>query len=165
MKIENKSFPFKTALSKANVKTNRMRLQNGPITKSGVLPVTTLFFWKIFSSCRTSWKELIWCSNHPNVHIHIFRKRWSLILRCYFPVSILNPFHATDLFWYPLKTWENQWFSDVSRGYQKRSAAWNGLNSSQWRICITVKREQRKVFTWNLKHSEYVWLLQNLVRR
>ena len=141
------------------------RLQNGPITKSGVLPVTTSFFWKIFSSCRTSWKELIWCSNHPNVHIHIFRKRWSLILRCYFPVSILNPFHATDLFWYPLKTWENQWFSDVSRGYQKRSAAWNGLNSSQWRICITVKREQRKVFTWNLKHSEDVWLLQNLVRR
>ena len=140
-------------------------LQNGPITKSGVLPVTTSFFWKIFSSCRTSWKELIWCSNHPNVHIHIFRKRWSLILRCYFPVSILNPFHATDLFWYPLKTWENQWFSDVSRGYQKRSAAWNGLNSSQWRICITVKREQRKVFTWNLKHSEDVWLLQNLVRR
>ena len=26
------------------------RLQTGPITKSGVLPVTTLFFWKICSS-------------------------------------------------------------------------------------------------------------------
>ena len=34
------------------------RLQNGPITKGGVLPVTTLFFWKICSSFRTS-KELI----------------------------------------------------------------------------------------------------------
>ena len=33
----------------------------------------------------------------------------------------LNPFHATDLFWYPLKTSENLWFSDVFRGCQKRS--------------------------------------------
>ena len=38
-----------------------------------------------------------------------------------------NPFHAIDLFWYPLKTSENLWFSDVFRGYQKRSVAWNGL--------------------------------------
>ena len=35
------------------------RLQNGPITNSGVLPVTALFFWKICSSFRTSEKELI----------------------------------------------------------------------------------------------------------
>ena len=53
-KIENISFPFKTALSEANVKTNRMATKNGPITKGGVLPVTTLFFWKICSSFRTS---------------------------------------------------------------------------------------------------------------
>ena len=66
------------------------RLQNGPITKSGVLPVTNLLFWKICSSFRTSWKKLIWCTNDPNVNIRIFRKRWSLILGCFFPVSILN---------------------------------------------------------------------------
>ena len=66
------------------------RLQNGPITKSGVLPVTALFFWKICSSFRTSEKELIWCTNDANVHIRIFRKRWSLILGCFFPVSILK---------------------------------------------------------------------------
>ena len=54
-KIEYTSFPFKTALSEANVKTNiEWRPQNGPITKSGVLPVTTYFFWKNFSSFRTS---------------------------------------------------------------------------------------------------------------
>ena len=39
-KIEKMSFPFKTALSEANVKTE-WRLQNGPITKSGALAVTT----------------------------------------------------------------------------------------------------------------------------
>ena len=41
--------------------------------------------------------------------------------------KFLDPFHATDLFWYPLKTSENQRFSDVFRGYQKRSMTWNGL--------------------------------------
>ena len=40
---------------------------------------------------------------------------------------VLNPFHATDLFWYPLKISENQRFSDVFRGYQKTSVAWNEL--------------------------------------
>ena len=40
-----------------------------------------------------------------------------------------KPFHATDLFWYPLKTSENLWFSDVFRGYQKRPASGNGLIS------------------------------------
>ena len=41
--------------------------------------------------------------------------------------GLINLFHATDLFWYPLKTSENLRFSDVFRGYQKRSVAWNGL--------------------------------------
>ena len=42
-------------------------------------------------------------------------------------VIIINPFHATDLLLYPLKTSENQRFSDVFRGYQKRSVVRNGL--------------------------------------
>ena len=45
-----------------------------------------------------------------------------------------NPFHATPRFLYPLKTSENQGFSDVFRGYIKRPVAWNGsisdLNNS-----------------------------------
>ena len=40
----------------------------------------------------------------------------------------INPFHVTDLFQYPRKT-ENQRFSDIFRGYWKRSLAWNGLNA------------------------------------
>ena len=43
--------------------------------------------------------------------------------------SYLNPFHTTDLFLYHLKTSENQSFSDVFRGYKKRSVAWNGFTS------------------------------------
>ena len=43
-KIENALYPYKTTLSEANVMTNRMQVQTEPITKNGVLPVTTLFF-------------------------------------------------------------------------------------------------------------------------
>ena len=45
--------------------------------------------------------------------------------------NFFNPFHATDLFWCPLKISENLWFSDVSKGYQKRSGAWNGLSKKK----------------------------------
>ena len=46
-KNENASFPSKTAISEASVKTNRMVNKNGPITKNIVLPATALFFLKI----------------------------------------------------------------------------------------------------------------------
>ena len=35
-------------------------------------------------------------------------------------IERVNPFHATGLFLYPLKTSENQRFSDVFRGYRTR---------------------------------------------
>ena len=50
----------------------------------------------------------------------------------------INPFHATDLFWYPLKTSENQRFSDIFRGYQKRSVVLNRLRSCNISLEITV---------------------------
>ena len=40
--------------------------------------------------------------------------------------TLLNPFQANVPFLYPLKTSENLWFSDVSRGYRKGTLAWNG---------------------------------------
>ena len=36
---------------------------------------------------------------------------------------VANPFHATGLFLYPLKTSETLWFSNVFRGYRKRPMA------------------------------------------
>ena len=44
-KIENTSFPFKTAFQNPMLRQIEWRLQNRPIMKSGVL--TPLFFWKI----------------------------------------------------------------------------------------------------------------------
>ena len=97
-KTESALFPYKTAVSKANLKTNRiMTEQIGPITENGVLPVDTLFFWKFSFSLRISHKDMFWCTidpnvmtNDPNVHIHTFRKGWSFIWRWFFSVSILN---------------------------------------------------------------------------
>ena len=48
-------------------------------------------------------------------------------------LGFLNPFHSTGLFLCPPppppppRTSENLWFSDVFRGYRKRTVAWNGL--------------------------------------
>ena len=59
------------------------------------MPVTILFFRKFCFILRTFYKELIWCTNHPNVHIHTFQKRWSFVWGCFFPVSILKHFLST----------------------------------------------------------------------
>ena len=42
-------------------------------------------------------------------------------------VKSLNPFHATGLFVYPLKTSENFWYPDVSREY--RRSKWYEMSS------------------------------------
>ena len=45
VKIENATFPYKNALSEANVKTNRMESTETDLSqKNAVLPVATLFF-------------------------------------------------------------------------------------------------------------------------
>ena len=48
----------------------------------------------------------------------VFTQWWSLIL---------NPFLVSVSFLYPLKTLENQNFSDVFRGYRNEILAWNGF--------------------------------------
>ena len=65
-------------------------VQDGTITKKGMLPVTTLVFRKFYFSLTNSYEKLIWCTNYLNVYIHTFRKRWSFIWGCFFPVSFLK---------------------------------------------------------------------------
>ena len=54
LRLKTHHFHSKLLCQKPMLRQIEWRLQNGPITKSGVLPVTTLFFWKICSSFRTS---------------------------------------------------------------------------------------------------------------
>ena len=54
-KIENTSFPFKTALSEANVKTNKMATTKWTYHKGrSFASYYFFFFWKICSNFRTS---------------------------------------------------------------------------------------------------------------
>ena len=103
-KIERTSFPYKTATSEANVKTNR-RVTTKWTTKNGVLPVTIFFFfWKFCFSIRTSYKELICCAKNPNTRIWTFCRRRSFIWRCFSPVNILNCLLYETFVWSLLRT-------------------------------------------------------------
>ena len=91
-KIEPASFPYGTAISEANFKTNRLVSTKctKPITKNGVLPATTLFFWIFCFRLRIPYKELICYTNGPNIHTDTFRKCRSFTWGCFFPVSTLK---------------------------------------------------------------------------
>ena len=77
MKTHN--FHTKLLCQKPIVRQIEWCIQTGPITKRGALPFTAFFFCNFCFSLRTSHKELIQCTNDPNVHIHTFCKRWSFI--------------------------------------------------------------------------------------
>ena len=65
-------------------------VQNGPIKKNGVLPVTTLFLWHFFFCLKISHVELILCTSNTNAYICTFCKCESFIWQCFLPVSILK---------------------------------------------------------------------------
>ena len=92
-----KTHRFQCSNPKPKLRQIEWWLQNRLITKNGVLPVTTLFFWKFCFSIRTSYEELIWCTNNPNANIFTFWKCCSFIWWCFFPVSILKPCWKTPL--------------------------------------------------------------------
>ena len=89
-KIEHPTFSYQILCQKLMLRQIEWEVQNGSTTKNEDLAVTTLFFRKFCFSLRTSYIELIRGTNHPNSHIHTFRKRWSFILGCFFPVIIFK---------------------------------------------------------------------------
>ena len=88
-KIENGTFSYKTALSEAYAKTNRMGSTKWTYLKerSFASNYFILFYKKFCFSLRTSYKKLILCANYSNVHIHTFQKSWSFIWGCFFPIK------------------------------------------------------------------------------
>ena len=76
-KIGKHHFHIKLPYQKPILRHIEWWVQNRPITKNGVLPTTTLLFWKICFSLRTSYRDLIWCTNGLNAHIPTFCKCWS----------------------------------------------------------------------------------------
>ena len=89
-KIANAIFPYKTALSEANVKT-KWGVQNAPITKNEVFASIYLIFVKIlfhFKNFLSSWCDVPTTENH----IYTFLKRWSFIWGWLFLVNMHNVF-------------------------------------------------------------------------
>ena len=60
-----------------------------------------------------------------------------------------NQFHTACLFVNPLKTLENQRFSDVFRGYRKRPVAWNVLERVAEKFFWSVHLKNSETCTWN----------------
>ena len=73
-KIDNATFPYKTALSEANVKTNRMGSIKWTYHKERRFASNSFIFWKFCFSLRTSYKELNWCTSYPIVQFIIFER-------------------------------------------------------------------------------------------
>ena len=57
----------------------------------------------------------------------------------------INPFNATGLFLYPLKTSENLWFSDFFQGVKKETSDTKWLNVLNKYLRVNNKSEQNDV--------------------
>ena len=99
LRLKTHHFHTKLPCQKPMLRQIKCWLQNGPIKKNVVLPLTTLLF-ENFVSVRTSFKELICCTNNPNTHICTLCKRWSFIWRSFFPVSICKNNYFVKIWWH-----------------------------------------------------------------
>ena len=85
LKIENPPFPYKTATSEANVKTSTMLTTKWTYHKERNFATNSVIFLKFCISLRTSYKELICCTNNPNDHICTFLQALEFYLTVLFP--------------------------------------------------------------------------------
>ena len=67
--LENVTFSYKTCQSKASVKTNRMWSIKWTNHQEQGFSANYFLFRKFYFIIRTPFKELIYCTNYPNVHI------------------------------------------------------------------------------------------------
>ena len=89
-KIENTSFPFKTALSEADVKTNSMGTTKWTYYKEWSFANNYFDILENLFQFQNLLKRVNLTYQQRKCSYSYFRKRCSLILGCFFPVSILN---------------------------------------------------------------------------
>ena len=79
--------------------------------------LSTFLFQKFCFSLETSCIELIWCTDHANVHIHTFLKHWSFTLGWFFfyEYSILKKdlnaaeIRTVKIMYAPPPRWNPRW--------------------------------------------------------
>ena len=69
LRLKTHHFHTKLSCQKPMLRQIEWGVQNRLLTKNGVLPVTTLFFRKFCLNLRTSYEELIWCTNTTQMAI------------------------------------------------------------------------------------------------
>ena len=89
-RIINATFPYNIALSEANAKTNRVGSTIWTYHKERSFASNCFNFPKILFQFKILYKDLIWCTNQPNVNIHTFWKRWDFTWVNFFLVSIFK---------------------------------------------------------------------------
>ena len=77
-KIESASFPYKTAASEANVKTNRMVSTKWTYHKERSFTSNYFTLFKLCFNLRISYKDLIWCTNKPASAVVLFGVAFSV---------------------------------------------------------------------------------------
>ena len=106
-------------------------------------------FWKTDLARQQCFPQVMPpCATKTLSNWRIWLERSHLCIVKYQVVSgkdeVINPFHATDLFLYPLQKSVIFWFSDVCRGYRKRTMAWNELkNETVWQSKNKEKGESQ----------------------
>ena len=87
---------------------------------------------------------------HLRLHFHssIFHYHKTRIIS----LKLTNPFCAIGIFLYPLKSSENEKFSDVLRGFRKKPLAWNE----------TLKKQKSAIFSQDHPFSTYAIFSENI---
>lgn len=67
------TFPKKPSLSKANIRANSMGNTEWACHKERSFVTNSLIFLKTLLILKTSYKQLIHCTNYPNIYILTFR--------------------------------------------------------------------------------------------
>ena len=122
-------------------------------------------FWKTDLARQQCFPQVMPpCATKTLSNCRIWLQRSHLCIVKYQVVSgkdeVINPFHATDLFLYPLQKSVIFWFSDVCRGDRKRTMAWNELkNETVWQSKNNLKTEvTRKQSSLNFTKNDYFLL-------
>ena len=134
-KIECAIFPYMTAPSKANVKTNRMGSIKWTYYKGWSFASNCFIFLKILFQSRTSSKQLIRCTNYSNAPIHTFRKRMVFYLNVLFSlrVSLRNSYkHIMCSYekWASPPKWDLTWFCRDPTWVRWKFSLWLRTNRS-----------------------------------
>ena len=123
----------------------------------------------IKSNAATNWLYLYWLiclvikENTPclvlfTLKLFVVSKfyDWEAVPQSCFRNRLFNPFHATGIFQYPLKTSENQRFFDVFRGVSKETSDMKWVQAIFWHVYFDGKKKYlSRLMYWYCNCDKY----------